>query len=92
MRETKKLKEAIQKWIQNNGGCEINIKDEEIFLFNGGLFQDMNKNFATLWIGDLDDAIRYLRRLKDFLNKNKFNTRRDIVSAIIDRKEKEKKL
>jgi hypothetical protein len=88
MKETDKLKENIKKFISRNGACNINIEEEEILLYNGGLFQDMNKDFATLWIGDLDDTIRYLRRLKIFLNKNKFNTRRDFSSLYIDRNRK----
>ena len=87
MRETKKLMVEIEKWIEKNGACKIDIKEENIKLYNGGLFQDMNENHAELWIGDLDNTIRYLNRLKRFLNKNGFNTRRDISDYLIDNKE-----
>lgn len=86
----KKLKQAIEKWIKNNGACDINIKDEEILLYNGGHFEDMDEDKAQLWIGDLDNFIRYLRRLQSFLKKQGFNTRRDINDAFIDKVRKSK--
>jgi hypothetical protein len=85
MRETNKLKKAIEEWIHNNGACAIDIKQENIRLYNGGLFQDCDEQCAELWIGDLDDTIRYLRRLKSFLNKNGFNTRRSVHDYLLDK-------
>lgn len=78
MRPTKKLQAEAKKWIEANGACDIKIKEEEIDLYNGGLFQDMDENRANLWIGDLDSTINYLTRLKRQLNKMGFDTRRGI--------------
>ncbi len=86
MKETKKLKAAVESWIQNNGACKIDIKNEEIHLYNGGLFQDCDEDGAELWIGDLDSTIRYLNRLKSFLNREGFNTRRGAEDWLIDSK------
>jgi len=38
MKETKKLRKEIDEWISKNGACDVNIKDEDIILFDGGLF------------------------------------------------------
>jgi len=86
MRINKKILEKIEKWIEDNGACDILPKEENIHFYNGGLFQDINEDYAELWIGDLDDMIRYLRRLKSFLNKLGFNTRQDMESYFIDKK------
>lgn len=86
MRVTKKLRQDIDKWANNNGACDIEIKEENIHLFNGGLFQNCNENYAELWVGDLDDTIRYLRRLKRFLNSKGFNTRRSAQDYLLDKK------
>lgn len=91
MKQTKKLKQEIEKWIEKNGCCNIDISEENIHLYNGGLFESMNKNFATLWIGDLTDAIRYLTRLKKFLDKKGFNTKRDAQSYLQEFHKKGKK-
>lgn len=88
MRITKKLQKEIDKWIINNGGCKIDIKEENIDLFNGGLFQDMDEDKANLWIGDLDDTLRYLNRLRNFLRKKGFNTRRSMNDFIMDKNKK----
>jgi len=90
MKETKKLQEEIEKWIQNNGACRINIKEENILLYNGGHFEDMNEDTAQLWIGDLDNFIRYLKRLQSFLKKKGFNTRRDANDYLLDKSRKKK--
>ena len=90
MKETKKLKQAIEKWIEHNGACGIDIKDEEILLYNGGHFEEMDEDKAQLWIGDLDNFIRYLRRLRSFLQKQGFNTRRDINDYLLDKVRKSK--
>lgn len=89
MRETKKLRKAMDDWIRKNGACDLEIKDENIQLFNGGLFQDCNENYAELWVGDLDETIRYLRRLKSFLNKNGFNTRRNAFDYMLDKSKRD---
>lgn len=78
MRATKKLQAEIDNWIQKNGACAIDIKEENIRLYNGGLFQDCDEQCAELWIGDVDSTIRYLKRLKHFLNKNGFDTGRGV--------------
>ena len=88
MRETKKLRKALDDWIRNNGACDLEIKEENIQLFNGGLFQDCTKDYAELWVGDLDSTIRYLIRLKGFLNKHGFNTRRSAQDYLLDNKKK----
>lgn len=85
MRESKKLKDAIDKWVKNNGACSIYLKEEIIHLHNGGLFQDCDEDSAELWIGDLDSTIRYLRRLKSFLNKNGFNTGRGAEDYLLNK-------
>jgi hypothetical protein len=119
MRETKKLKQDIENWIKKNGACDIDIKDEHIILYDGGLFYIESKkkkvpkiigykkaefgreimfsktkkenyieNSAVMWIGELDDTIRYLKRLRNFLVKNKFNTRRDFKSLSMNKDKK----
>ena len=86
MRKTKKLRKAMNNWIEKNGACDLEIKEENIQLFNGGLFQDCNENYAELWVGDLDSTIRYLVNLKYFLNKHGFNTRRSSHDYILDKR------
>jgi len=90
MRETKKIRAEIEKWISNNGACDVDIKNEDIYLFNGGLFQDMDESKADLWVGDLDDAIRYLTRLKNLLNKLGFDTRRSYSDFELIKRRKKK--
>lgn len=85
MRITKKLEKKLEKWIKDNGACDLEIKEENIQLFNGGLFQDCTKDYAELWVGDLDSTIRYLKRLKYFLNKNGFNTRRGVEDYLLEK-------
>lgn len=85
MRITKKLQAEIDKWKTNNGACDIIAKDENIHFYNGGLFQDMNEDWAELWIGDLDDMIRYLNRLRNFLKKQGFNTRQGMNDYLLDK-------
>lgn len=76
MNPTKELQAKIDKWIMKNGACKIDINKENIWLYNGGLFQDSNEDGSEVWVGDLDSTIRYLKRLKHFLNKNGFDTGR----------------
>jgi len=90
MRVTKKLQKKIDAWIRDNGACKIDIKEENIFLYNGGLFQDSNEEGSEVWAGDIDSTIRYLRRLKHFLNKNGFNTRRSFEDYLWEKKKNEK--
>ena len=85
MRESKRLNKEIERWIHKNGACAIDVKQENIRLYNGGLFQDCDEQCAEVWIGDLDDTIRYLKRLKSFLNKNGFNTRRSASDWHLDK-------
>ena len=74
----KNKKEAIEKWIHNHGACSIDIKSEDIKLYNGGLFQDMNEDYAELWAGDLESTIRYLQSLNRLLKKLGFQTDRSL--------------
>lgn len=76
--KSKIKQQKIEEWIQKNGGCSIDLKNENIWLYNGGLFQDANEKGSELWIGDLDSTIRYLRRLRSFLIKLGFNTNKGI--------------
>jgi len=78
LRKTIYLQKEIDEWISKHGACKINMKEEEIDLFNGGLFQDMDENKANLWIGDLDSTIRYLIRLQYFLKQKGFDTGRGL--------------
>ena len=88
MQKEKLTKEQIEEFVIRNGACSLSTDGEGIRLWNGGLFEDMNDNYTTLWTGDLDDVIRYLKRLKYFLNKHGINTRRDIESIYIDNENK----
>ena len=47
MRETKKLRKALDNWIRNNGACDLEIKEENIQLFNGGPPVDIYLNATT---------------------------------------------
>lgn len=75
MKRKEKL-EKIREWIEKNGACQIDIDNQEILLYNGGLFQDMSSRKANLWIGDLNSSINYLQSLKRLLDKLGFNTNR----------------
>lgn len=66
--------ELAEKWIEKNGACKFDFKKRSIHLFNGGLFEDMDKNYAVLWMRNLDSTINYLIRMKKFLNALKINT------------------
>ncbi|KKN51445.1 hypothetical protein LCGC14_0622610 [marine sediment metagenome] len=76
MKDTKELQAKIDKWTMKNGACRIDVTKENIWLYNGGLFQDSNVHGSELWAGDLDSTIKYLKRLKHFLNNNGFDTGR----------------
>jgi len=84
MRTTKKLQKEIDDWIMKHGACSIDIKDENIKLWNGGLWQDCNEKYAELWAGELHSTILY-QNLEYFLNKKGFNTKRDIVTKLKQR-------
>jgi len=71
---TKQEIKMCNKWESTNGGSKIVLDKNELHFFNDGLFQDMNNKIAVMWIKDLDNIIRYLRRLKYFLNKNGIKT------------------
>jgi len=81
-----KIQKEIEKWIRNNGACSIDISKESILFYNGGLFEDMNERKATLWIGDLDDAVRYMKRLQRILKKLGFNTGRNASDYFLKKK------
>lgn len=84
--KNRKLEEKFLEWKSKNGACDINWDEDNIWLYNGGLFQDMNEDHAELWIGDLNESIRYLKRLKNFLNKNGIDTGRDYSDIVLKRK------
>ena len=86
MKETQKLITKIEKWIMNNGACSIDLSKESILLYNGGLFEDMDEQKATLWIGDLDDTIRYMKRLQRVLKTLGFNTGRNVNDYFLKKK------
>jgi len=87
----KELKKEIEKWIEKNGACDINLKTENIHFFNGGLFQDMNETYAEILIRDLDSMIRYLNRLKRFLNKIGVKTSGNLEDYLLDKQKENKR-
>lgn len=84
----KNKKQLGEKWISKNGACNFNFRKGNINLYNGGLFQDMNENYAELWMGDLDDTIRYLKRMKSFLNKLGIKTGRGANDYLLNLRRK----
>ena len=85
---SKQKEKLAYEWIIKNGAAAFDFRKENIKLYNGGLFQDMNTNFAELWMGDLDSTIRYLKKMKKFLNSLGIRTDRDITDWTLQKKAK----
>ena len=83
MTKMSKKELEFEKWLSKNGACNFDFRLENIKFYNGGLFQDMNEDYAELWAGDLNETIRYLKRLKSFLNKQGIDTGRDYSDFVI---------